>query len=215
MIFRLPRRAFAGVGGYGSPLSRGRLAARLAFLLMLSVMAAAPSAHAATIAERAAPCFVCHGDNGTSKTEHTPSLGAQQPAYVLIQLYMFRERLRLFAPMNDMAKNLTDDDLRSFSDHIAALPKPAPAIDSGDPARMAQAKALTSKFRCDSCHNADFSGRDNIPRIAGQREEYLGQTLHDYKTNTRHGYDATMADVMQSVSDAQIAELAYYLARVR
>jgi cytochrome c553 len=214
MIFRLLRHAFAGVGGYGSPLLRGR--PRATFVVLLSLVAVGPIiSHAETIADRTAPCLVCHGDNGTSKTEHTPSLGAQQPAYVLIQLYMFRERLRLFAPMNDMAKNLTDDDLRSFSDYVAALPKPAPAIDPGDPARMAQAKALTSKFRCDSCHNADYSGRDNIPRIAGQREDYLAQTLHDYKTNTRHGYDATMADVMQSVSDAQIVELAYFLARVR
>jgi cytochrome c553 len=215
MIFGLLRRAFTGVGGYGSPLSRGRQAVRLAFLLVLSVMAAPLSLHAETIAERAAPCFVCHGDRGTSHTDNTPSLGAQQPAYVLIQLYMFREKLRLFPPMNDMAKNLTDDDLRTFSDYIATLPKPAPDAAPGDPARMAQAKALTSKFRCDSCHNADFAGRDNIPRIAGQREDYLARTLHEYKTNTRHGYDATMADVMQSVSDAQIAELAYFLARVR
>ena len=198
---------------YGSPRARGRLAAT--FVVLFSLLAMAATSHAETIAERTAPCFGCHGDQGTSKTDNTPSLGAQQPAYVLIQLYMFRERLRLFAPMNDMAKNLTDDDLRSFSDFIATLPKPAPFTEPGDPARMAQAKALTSKFRCDSCHNADFAGRDNIPRIAGQREDYLARTLREYKTNTRHGYDATMADVMGSVSDAQINELAYFLARAR
>ena len=213
MIFRLLRRAFAGIGGYGSPRSRGRLAAT--FLVLSSLFVIAATSHAESITDRMMPCFGCHGDEGASHTENTPSLGAQQPAYVLIQLYMFREKLRLFAPMNDMAKNLTDDDLRLFSDYIAKLPKPAPDTDAGDPARMAQAKVLTSQFRCDSCHNADFAGRDNIPRIAGQREDYLAKTLHEYKTNTRHGYDATMADVMGSVSDAQIAELAYFLARVR
>ena len=59
------------------------------------------------------------------------------------------------------------------------------------------------------------SGRDNIPRIAGQREDYLAKTMREYKDNSRHGYDATMADVMQPISDAQIVELAYYLARVK
>jgi cytochrome c553 len=177
---------------------------------------ASPPLHAQSIAERAAPCLACHGDNGTSETENIPSLGAQQPAYTLIQLYMFREKLRLFEPMNEMAKPLTDDDLRLFSDYLATLPKPAPApAEPGDPARMAQAKMLTSQFRCDSCHNADFAGRDNIPRIAGQREDYLAQTLRAYKDNSRHGYDPAMADVMQSVSDAQIGDLAYFLARVR
>lgn len=186
-----------------------RFAVIVALLLSSSPLAAAES-----IAERAAPCLACHGEKGTSETENTPSLGAQQPAYTLIQLYMFRENLRIFAPMNEMAKDLTDDDLRIFSDYIATLPKPV-ARDAGDPARMQAAKALTSQFRCDSCHNADFSGRDNIPRIANQREDYLVKTMREYKDNSRHGYDATMADVMQGISDAQIVELAYFLARVK
>ena len=59
------------------------------------------------------------------------------------------------------------------------------------------------------------SGRDNIPHIANQREDYLAKTLREYKSNTRHGYDASMADVMQPISEAQIAELAYFLARVK
>jgi cytochrome c553 len=186
---------------------------RLMLAFALSIFTT--SLHAETFAERAAPCLACHGENGTSETENTPSLGAQQPAYGLIQLFMFREKLRVFEPMNEMAKDLTDDDLRTFSDYLATLPKPAPPADAGDPARMASAKTLTAQFRCDSCHNADFSGRDSIPRIANQREDYLAKTLREYKDNSRHGYDATMADVMQPVTDAQIVELAYFLARVR
>ncbi|UZE50873.1 c-type cytochrome [Rhodopseudomonas sp. P2A-2r] len=187
---------------------------RLLFAFVLSFISTS-SLHAATIAERAAPCLACHGDSGTSPTENIPSLGAQQPAYTLIQLYMFRERLRLADPMNDMAKALTDDDLRLFSDFIATLPKPQPPAEAGEPARMQRAKALTVQFHCDSCHNADFAGRDNIPRIANQREDYLNKTLRAYKDNSRHGYDATMADVMQSVSEVQIDDLAYFLARVK
>jgi cytochrome c553 len=70
-------------------------------------------------------------------------------------------------------------------------------------------------YFCDSCHNADFSGRDNIPRIANQREDYLAKTLREYKSNTRAGYDGTTAEVVQPISDAQITELAYYLAHLR
>ena len=185
-----------------------------AIIVMSSFLAISPLAAAEPIAERAAPCLACHGEKGTSEMENTPSLGAQQPAYTLIQLYMFRDRLRIFEPMNEMAKDLTDDDLRTFSDYIATLPKPV-ALEAGDPARMQAAKVLTSQFRCDSCHNADFSGRDNIPRIANQREDYLAKTMREYKDNSRHGYDATMADVMQPITDAQIVELAYFLARVK
>ena len=169
---------------------------------------------AETFEQRIAPCLACHGERGQSETENTPSLGAQQAPYALIQLFMFREKLRTFDLMNEMAKSLSDDDLRTFSDYIAKLPKPAPSAAAGDPARMQRAQALAQQHRCDTCHNADFSGKENVPRIANQREDYLAKTLAEYKDNSRHGYDGSMADVMGPVTAAQIADLAYFLARV-
>src|SRR5580704_17280782 len=93
---------------------------------------------AETVQERAATCFGCHGEHGQSEMENTPSLGGQQAPYALIQLFMFREKLRAFEPMNEMAKSFTDEDLSKFSDLIAKLPKPAPPADAGDPARIAR-----------------------------------------------------------------------------
>ena len=78
-----------------------------------------------------------------------------------------------------------------------------------------EAKTLAAQFRCNSCHRPDYSGGDNVPRIASQREDYLAKTLAEYKDNSRHGYDGTMADVMGAVSPEQIADLAYFLARQR
>jgi cytochrome c553 len=173
------------------------------------------SARAATVEERAVTCFACHGEHGQSEMENTPSLGSQQAPYALIQLFMFREKLRTFEPMNEMTKSFTDDDLRTFSDFIAKLPKPAPPADAGDPARMARGLALAQQNRCNSCHNADFSGKENVPRLANQREDYLAKTLGEYKDNSRHGYDGTMADVMGAVTKEQIVDLAYFIARVR
>ena len=186
-----------------------RTVATLAFALLAS------SAHCETLEERAAACFACHGEHGTSETENTPSLGGQNAPYALIQLFMFREKLRVFEPMNEMAKPLTDDDLRTFSDFIATLPRPKPPDDAGDAARIARAQAAATQHRCNSCHKADFSGGENVPRIANQREDYLAKTLTEYKNNSRHGYDGTMADVMGAVTPEQIADLAYYIARVR
>jgi cytochrome c553 len=184
------------------------LSTALALLLLTGI------AKAETVEERAAPCLACHGENGQSTNDNIPSLGAQQPAYALIQLYMFREKLRVFDTMNEMTKDFTDDDLRTFSDLIGKLPKPKPPTDAADPARIQRAEALVQEHHCNSCHNPDFSGRDNIPRIANQREDYLVKTMTEYKNNTRHGYDATMADVLQPVTEAQIADLAYYISRV-
>jgi cytochrome c553 len=183
-------------------------------LTVLTLLALGGTAAAQSVEERATACFSCHGDRGQSQTENTPSLGGQQAAYALIQLFMFRERLRVFEPMNEIAKPLSDDDLRTFSDYIATLPKPQPPQEPGDPARMQRAQTIVAQNRCSTCHKADFSGSDNVPRIANQREDYLAKTLREYKDNTRHGYDATMADVMQPVTSEQIADLAYYLAHL-
>jgi cytochrome c553 len=186
-----------------------RMIAALAFASL------AFSADAETIEERAVTCFACHGEKGQSETENTPSLGAQQAPYALIQLFMFREKLRNFEPMNEVAKGFSDDDLQKFSDFISRLPKPAPPAEAGDAARMQRGLALIQQNRCDNCHNADLSGKENVPRIANQREDYLAKALLEYKDNSRHGYDGTMADVMGAVNKEQIAELAYYIAHVR
>jgi cytochrome c553 len=185
------------------------MALALAFALL------APAKAAETIEQRAVTCFACHGERGQSEMENTPSLGGQQSPYALIQLFMFREKLRTFEPMNDMAKSFTDDDLQKFADFIARLPKPQPPSDVGDPARMQKGLALAQANRCNSCHNADFSGKENVPRLANQREDYLNKTLAEYKDNSRHGYDGTMADVMGSVTKEQIPDLAYYISHYR
>ena len=76
--------------------------------MALALAFLASSAFAETIEQRAAPCLGCHGEHGQSVIDVTPSLGAQQAPYVLIQLFMFCEKLRVFEPMNDMAKGLSD-----------------------------------------------------------------------------------------------------------
>ncbi|MGH6683276.1 MAG: c-type cytochrome [Pseudolabrys sp.] len=170
---------------------------------------------AETVAERAAPCLACHGENGQSQTPEIPSLGGQPAPYLLIQLYLFREKQRTVEIMNEMTKDFTDDDLRAFSDFVAKLPPPPPPADTGDGARMQAAGALITQLRCNNCHGLDLAGRENIPRIADQREDYLLKTLRDYKSSARHGYDGAMAEVLAPVTDAQIVELAYFISRFR
>ena len=143
-----------------------------------------------------------------------PSLGAQPTFYLTVQLFMFRERLRVVDLMNRTTQGLSDNDLRAMADAIAKLPPPQPAGGPADSARMERARALIEEHRCNFCHRRDYSGEQNAPRLAGQREDYLVKALREYKNNTRRGYDAAMADVLYPISDEQIRELAYFLARL-
>jgi cytochrome c553 len=188
---------------------------KLVAIALAFVGAAAVPASAQSVNERLPTCLGCHGENGQSQTPDVPSLGAQQAFYVTVQLLMFRETMRVAMPMNDMTKGLTDDDLKSFAAIIATLPAPQPAGGPVDAARMQRGRALVEQDRCNFCHKKDFAGQDNVPHIADQREDYLVKALRGYKDNSRHGYDASMADVIAPITDAQILDLAYYIARVK
>jgi cytochrome c553 len=188
----------------------GKAAATVAALIT-----GALPALAADLDEKLAPCVACHGAEGQSETENVPSLGAQPAPYTVIQLFMFREKMRVADPMNEMAKGLSDDDLQSTADFFAKQPAPKTPADPGDLARLERARGLVEQNHCNVCHRPDFSGQNNVPRLADQRQDYLLNTLRDYKSGARRGYDATMAEVLQPLDDAQLIEFAYYLARFR
>jgi cytochrome c553 len=162
-----------------------------------------------------APCLACHGTAGTSDNETVPSLGAQREQYTLIQLFMYRERLRVVEPMNEYAKPLSDDDLRAAAAFMATLPPPKPFDGAVDQARLERGHTLAETYHCLFCHRPDLSGQDSVPRLADQREDYVLKTLRDYKTGARHGYEATMAEALQPVDDAALVDLAYYISHVR
>ena len=187
----------------------GACAAAATALLAGALSAAGPAP------EKLQICLACHGAEGQSKTEDVPSLGAEPSQYALTQLFMFREGLRSVEPMTQLTKGWSDAELQQVADFIAALPPPRPPDAPADPVRMAQARALVEQNHCNVCHRPNFSGQDNVPRIADQREDYLLKVLRDYKSGARHGYDATMAEVLQPIDDAQLAEFAYYLSHLR
>ena len=178
-------------------------------------LAGAASVSAADVSERLTGCFACHGPNGQSEIEDVPSIAAQVPAYSLIQLVMFRDKLRVSDTMNDAAKDLSDSDIQSLSDALAALPPPKPLPDPADQARFERARALAQQNHCDVCHGSDFSGQQTAPRLAGQREDYLLKTLREYKSGVRRAYEPIMLEQVQPLDDAQLVDISYYVAHIR
>jgi cytochrome c553 len=167
-------------------------------------------------AEKIEACLACHGATGTSQTPLAPSLGGMPSFYVVAQLFLFRGGRRSSEVMEPMAKDLTDSDLTSLADAISKLPPPKASQEGLDEKKFSQGKAVVGKEHCGSCHGADFSGEKNVPRIANQREDYLLKALREYKGNKRVGYgNAVMPETVSGLSDAELGDIAYYLARFR
>ena len=183
--------------------------------VLAALLVGAAGSQAQPLPDRIAPCLACHGEKGTSEIPEVPSLGGQPAPFLLIQLYQFRERQRLAEPMNELTKDFTDDDLRTFSDELAKLPPPTPPAEGAEPARLEKGRAAAQRHRCGFCHNPDMSGHDQIGRIGAQREDYLLKALREYKTAERRGYDPAMVEVAQSIPDDDLADIAHYLAHFR
>jgi cytochrome c553 len=192
----------------------GSLMRAVLFAALMSVAVMA-DAQAQTFEEKLSTCLACHGEKGISETSEVPSLAGMPSNYTLIQLYLFRAKMRQVEIMNDIAKDLTDAELQKFGDYFAKLTPPKASGDALDPAIAERAKALVAKYHCGSCHLPDFAGREQMPRLAAQREDYLLKALRDYKGATRPGYDATMDEVIRPITDPEIVDLAHYLSRFR
>jgi cytochrome c553 len=160
-------------------------------------------------------CAACHGANGRSDMPGVPVLAGQPSLYVVTQLFLFREGRRNNEAMTAVAKTLTDDDLRGFSDHIGTLlpvPAPPPATPP-DPARMAKGKALADQHKCLFCHGTDLGGGQQVPRIAGQREEYLQASLRGFQSGKRAAYSQAMPSAVSQIPVDDLDTLAYFAAR--
>jgi cytochrome c553 len=193
---------------------QGARAAALSLPLALAwlVLSACTPAAAASLEERMVQCLACHGANGQSLIPETPSIGGQPTFFVIAQLFLFRRGGRSNVPMSEVAKTLTDDDLRAFGDAVSKLPPPPAPTAASEPDRLARGQALARRRACGTCHNPDYSGREQMPRLAYQREDYLLKAMREYKSGARIGYGGSMAEELVGLSDGDLQDLAHFLA---
>ena len=183
----------------------------IAAATFLAVAACAPAARSAEA--DFTPCASCHGANGVSYNVDTPSLAGQPSFYAITQLFLFRAGRRTSPLMTEMARPMSDADLRAYADLIGRLP-PAPSAPAvpADPARMQRGAALAERHRCTSCHGDDLAGDKQVPRLAGQREEYLARALAEFRAGTRVGYTPAMNETLAGLDAAALDDLAHYIA---
>ena len=195
------------------PRSRGggRRLARVALAVAAAAScAAALGAGTDAQREKAAPCTACHGDEGRSALADIPSLAAQPKQFITTQLVMFREGNRKNPVMNALAAPLSNAEISELGSYFAAQS----AAPAGKPLAADAAGAgrgLVEKLGCVTCHGADLKGQQHIPRLAGQRPEYLRTQLLGFKAGTRFDMDGNMTAAAQPLTPADIETLATYL----
>ena len=179
--------------------------------LFCAAAAAQPQPQPAPLQAKLAACAACHGADGHAAMPRVPHLAGQPRLFLENRLVMMREGLSVVPAMAGLLDGLGDAELAALARHYAALPLRAerPARDA---ARAARGAALAERALCGSCHLPDHSGREQIPRLAGQREDYLLQSMRDFAAGRTGGRDTLMSNALIGLSDADLQDLAHHLA---
>jgi cytochrome c553 len=188
---------------YLRPLALGLAAAALC---AWGGMAQAPS-----FKERLEACGSCHGADGNSRLQNVPSLAGQPVLFMVNQLIFMREGVRPVEVMAPFVKGLEDAEIEALARHYAGL-ESKPSDEPIDPSLAKRGAEIAAERRCSSCHSPSLAGQDQIPRIAGQRVDYLVLSLKRFRDNPHPAADTTMSVSVAGLSDADLAALAHYAA---
>ncbi|HSS66606.1 MAG TPA: c-type cytochrome [Gammaproteobacteria bacterium] len=195
---------------------RVRTAAKRSVLSLVVISGACAAVAAETRADNAAletkisACASCHGTDGNSTREGVPSLAGQPEKFLVDQLILIREGVRRSELMRPFVRGFDDATIIAIAKHFSSLPA-RPAEGPRNPVLAARGRRLAETGHCGGCHLSDFSGRAQIPRLAGQRQDYLAATLRAYRDGKASRPDTTMNNIMYGASDEEIRALAHFL----
>lgn len=163
---------------------------------------------------KAQACAACHGADGNSMAGNFPNLAGQTWRYIYVQLKDFKEGRRHDPVMTPMATPLSRQDMIDIANYYA-LQTARPSTFKTDDAKIRLGKAKADETLCAMCHLGGFSGQNEIPRVAGQQYDYVVKQLKDFKARNRTNDAGNMTSVAQTLSDADIENLANYIASLR
>ena len=156
-------------------------------------------------------CALCHGKGGVSQQPSVPSLAGQRDRYIILALYQFRAGNRPSAQMAQFAASLSDDDIGDLVAYYSGLRPWRPTRKTSVEAASA-GPALAQHKNCVPCHGGPgLSGQEHVPRIAGQRIDYLTAQLRLFRAATRGDIDGNMTSAANNASDKDIDMLADYI----
>jgi cytochrome c553 len=181
------------------------------FVAVATLFLAVGAARADDIADKAAVCAACHGENGKPMDKSIPAIWGQNEGYIYIQLRDMQKGARKNDQMADIVKNLSREDMMALAAYFAAKPWPDLQQPRAPKAEREQFDSMATSAGCPGCHQAGYKGAGTQPKLAGQSAAYLEKTLLDFRSGARAN-NPWMKDLMKTYSPADIAVMARVMA---
>ncbi|MEY2622565.1 MAG: hypothetical protein RIT26_2385 [Pseudomonadota bacterium] len=175
---------------------------------------ATPFSLAQTLEQRLQTCAACHGPRGNSQIADIPSLAAQPKLMIENQLVLIREGVRDIPAMKALLDGVSDEDISRMARWFSEQPLQAQPR-ARDEALHARGQQLAEQTRCGICHLPNYVGREQMPRLAGQREDYLLHAMRTMLAGKAIGRDPIMTASIQGLSDADLKALSHYFALLK
>ena len=163
-------------------------------------------------------CVECHSPQGPGSAQGwVPEIAGQHARVIKKQLVDYRDGRRWDTAMETIAGRhvLTSaQDIADVASYAASLtPQPPQGVGSGEWLRIG---ARRYEARCVSCHGETGQGNSVriVPRVAGQRYEYVLRQLHDSLEGRRPNMAAGHARVLAGLDVTELNGLADYISRL-
>mgnify|MGYP000137000117 FL=1 len=156
--------------------------------------------------ERSMLCGYCHGKDGNSVKNYIPNLAQQNTEYLLKQFLLFSNGERKSYVMQQLSKTLSGQEkidlaLYYSSQQVALVSEVAGSAKGHD------------KYQsfCFACHGENGEGNKDLPRLAGQKKQFLLKTLTAFKQGKKSRSTSPMVKIMRTVKASDIEPLADYI----
>ena len=178
--------------------------------------------------QKSAPCAACHGVDGNSINPAWPKLAGQGEKYLIDQLQLFKEKIRVNTLMNPQVVGLSEQDILDLA---AFYTRQTPSKGFADPEKEFQGEQIyiigeriyrggnpeTGIPACMSCHAPNGVGNSaaKFPRLAGQHAVYTAAQMRAYRSGARYQPDDNlnmMKDIASYMTEQEIEAVAEYIA---
>jgi cytochrome c553 len=163
-------------------------------------------------------CAVCHGpQGGGTRDGGVPRIAGQHISVLAKQLVDYRHNRRWDIRMEHFADNHHLVDAQAIADVTSYIHElkvdTSPGV--GDGALVSHGANVYGR-RCEGCHgeSAQGSGKNMIPRLAGQHYDYLMRQIYDAADGRRPNFSPAHVRMLATLDRSDIVGLADYLSRL-